>query len=53
MKRKSTILAFLMVLPILFLGSGLSACNTVKGAGQDVKSAGKAIENKAEDEKKY
>jgi len=29
----------------------LSACNTVEGAGQDIKSAGKAIENTADDAK--
>ena len=32
---------------------GLSGCNTVKGAGQDVKSAGQAIERKAEEKKSY
>jgi predicted small secreted protein len=37
----------------LTLGGGLSACNTVKGAGQDIKAAGKGIENKAEEKKSY
>jgi predicted small secreted protein len=27
---------------------GLSACNTISGAGQDIKSTGKAIERSAE-----
>ena len=35
------------------LAGGLSACNTVKGAGQDLKSAGQAIERKAEEKKHY
>jgi len=35
-----------------FPGS-LSACNTVKGAGQDIKAAGQAIERKAEQKKHY
>jgi len=29
------------------LGLSLSACNTVEGAGQDIKSTGKAIERSA------
>jgi predicted small secreted protein len=53
MNRKSLILALMMALPLALLGGGLSGCNTVKGAGQDVKSAGKAIENKAEEKKTY
>jgi predicted small secreted protein len=30
---------------------GLSACNTVEGAGKDVSSAGKAVSNTARDAK--
>ena len=30
---------------------GFAACNTVSGAGKDIKSTGKAIENTAEDNK--
>jgi|GEM_PF-867935 len=30
---------------------GLSACNTIEGAGQDIKSTGKAIEKTADDNK--
>ena len=30
----------------------LSACNTVEGAGKDVKATGQAIENTAKDAKK-
>lgn len=47
--------AFLVVFitALMLLGGNLSACNTVKGAGQDIKSAGKAIEHTAEDTKSY
>ena len=44
-------LLLLGALPV-FAG-GLSACNTVKGAGQDLKSTGQAIERKAEEKKHY
>jgi predicted small secreted protein len=36
----------------LVAGLLLSACNTVEGAGKDVKSAGKAVEKTADDVKK-
>ncbi|HRD66100.1 MAG TPA: entericidin A/B family lipoprotein [Candidatus Competibacter sp.] len=52
MKHKPILLVFLFGLPVL-LGINLSACNTVKGAGQDIKSAGQAIERKAEATKSY
>jgi len=52
MKYSSVIPALLLGLSFL-LGGSLSACNTVKGAGQDIKSVGKAIENKAEQKKSY
>ncbi len=49
-----SILAALLLLGVLpALAGGLSACNTVKGAGQDLKSAGQAIERKAEEKKHY
>ena len=35
---------------ILFFSFNLTACNTIKGAGQDIKSAGKAIEEAASDD---
>ncbi|TWI03044.1 putative small secreted protein [Luteimonas cucumeris] len=38
----------LMLLAMFSLGT-LSACNTVKGAGQDVKKAGEKIEDTAND----
>ncbi|HYE49345.1 MAG TPA: entericidin A/B family lipoprotein [Azospirillaceae bacterium] len=43
--RKSWITAALGLLAGAFL---LSACNTMEGAGQDVSSAGKAVERTAE-----
>ena len=39
----------LLILVVLFSFS-LTACNTIKGAGQDIKSAGKAIEEAASDD---
>ena len=41
-------------LAIVFLGLfaiSLSACNTVEGAGKDVKATGNAVENAAKDAK--
>ena len=35
----------------IVLALGFSGCNTVAGAGKDVKSTGKAIERTAEDAK--
>lgn len=40
-----------MTLAALVLALGFSACNTVEGAGQDIKSTGKAIERTADDNK--
>ena len=33
-----------------FLGTTLTACNTMKGLGEDMEAAGEAIQNKAEKE---
>ncbi|MGB5063102.1 MAG: entericidin A/B family lipoprotein [Candidatus Competibacter sp.] len=43
----------LLAAALCLAGTGLSGCNTVKGAGQDLKSAGQAIERKAEQKKHY
>lgn len=52
--NRTSILVTLLLLGVLpVLAGGLSACNTVKGAGQDIKSAGQAIERKAEQKKNY
>jgi len=32
-----------------FFGLGLSACETVEGAGRDIENAGQAVEETAED----
>lgn len=53
MNRKSILVALLLLGAFPALAGGLSACNTVKGAGQDIKAAGQAIERKAEQKKHY
>jgi predicted small secreted protein len=45
-KRAATLLAGAAILALT-----VSACNTVEGAGRDVKSTGKAIERTAEKNK--
>lgn len=35
----------------LLLALGVAGCNTISGAGKDIKSTGKAIERSAEDAK--
>ena len=32
---------------------GLGACNTIEGAGKDVKAAGSGVEKEAREDKKY
>lgn len=44
--RKLVRLGFALLIPAV-----LAACNTVEGAGQDIKSGGKAIEETARDAK--
>ena len=41
-----------VVLAVLAASLAVSACNTVSGAGRDVKAAGQAVTNTAEDAKK-
>lgn len=43
--------AVLVAGALLLAMSALTACNTVEGAGKDIKSGGKAIENTAQDAK--
>lgn len=43
---KNTLLVLLGMLTI-----GLAACNTIEGAGQDVKAAGNAVEHAAKESK--
>jgi predicted small secreted protein len=49
---KIKIIARLLV-TTLVLQMSLTACNTIRGAGQDVKAAGGAIEKSAEKAKTY
>jgi len=41
----------IMLASIGFFVIALSACNTVEGAGKDVKATGQAVENTAKDAK--
>lgn len=45
--------AFLLILFGSYAAAGLAACNTVEGAGQDMKAGGAAIENSAQRNKNY
>jgi len=40
-----------LILAVLAASMAVTACNTVAGAGKDVKSAGAAVTNTAEDAK--
>ena len=42
----------IIILTVLAASLAVSACNTASGAGKDVKSAGKAVTDTAEDAKK-
>jgi entericidin B len=42
----------LVLMAMFAVSLAVSACNTVKGAGEDVQSAGSAVSNTAEDAKK-
>ena len=42
----------MLTLLALLLAIGTTACNTVEGAGQDIQSAGEAIEDAADKEKR-
>jgi len=41
------------LLALVGLGVAVSACNTIEGAGKDIKAAGGAIEKSAEKTKTY
>lgn len=43
---------FVLIMLVTLSGFGLTACNTVKGAGQDIKSAGESISKSADKVKK-
>jgi predicted small secreted protein len=44
---------FVLVLALSCLGLAVAGCNTIEGAGKDVKAAGGAIEKAAEKTKSY
>lgn len=46
-RRATMVKAILLVLPLL----AAAACNTIEGAGQDIKNTGAWIERKAGDKK--
>jgi len=48
---KTTSRSAALAVTALVLVLGLAACNTIEGAGQDIKSTGKAIERTADDNK--
>ena len=47
MRRKLGYAALVIVSMLTFAGA-LSACNTMEGAGKDMQSGGKALENSAD-----
>jgi entericidin B len=49
--KKSLSRATILALGALIVAVGFTACNTIEGAGQDMKSTGKAIEKTADDNK--
>ncbi|QNN47921.1 entericidin A/B family lipoprotein [Thermomonas brevis] len=40
---------FATLILVMFVSAGLTACNTMAGAGKDVQKAGEKVEQKAED----
>jgi predicted small secreted protein len=51
--RKNCARIFAVLILLGTAGSVLSACNTTAGAGKDIKAAGQAIDNSAEEHKNY
>jgi len=49
--NKSASQAAMLTLAALIVAVGFSACNTIEGAGKDIKSTGNAIERTADDNK--
>jgi predicted small secreted protein len=49
---QSKTISVLLVAAAMALSIGLSACNTVEGAGKDVSAAGTAVSDTAADAKK-
>jgi predicted small secreted protein len=51
MIRSSTVRAAFLAALLILSAVAMTACNTVEGAGQDIKNAGSWIERKAGDKK--
>lgn len=51
--RKNFLRAFLLIFVGSYGAAGLAACNTVEGAGKDVKAGGAGIERSAHENKNY
>jgi predicted small secreted protein len=49
--KNDRLVHMLLLAAILAVPLALSACNTVEGAGQDIKKAGEWMERKANDKK--
>lgn len=49
--QQNTTRRVLALLALAIVGTALAACNTIEGAGRDIKAGGKAIENAASDSK--
>lgn len=43
-----TNIRFLTIISLAVIGLGLSACETMEGAGRDIQSAGQSVEEAAE-----
>jgi entericidin B len=50
---ETTMKAFIAMIVGLSFLLGLSACNTIEGAGKDVKAAGGKVEGEAKENKRY
>ncbi|NDF13005.1 MAG: entericidin A/B family lipoprotein [Proteobacteria bacterium] len=42
---------FIMTLALIAMTAGISACNTMEGAGQDIQAGGKKLERSADKHK--
>ena len=44
---------FFLLVTLLLVGAAVAGCNTIEGAGKDVKAAGGAVEKAAKSTKSY
>lgn len=47
--RNSALNRSLLLAGLVFLGAPIAACNTVEGAGKDIKTVGHAVEHTADE----